>query len=161
MRRMRPLAARFWEKVDRRGPAECWEWTGARHGHGYGRIGLGLATQGTDVAHRVSWELHHGPIPDGMHVLHHCDNPPCVNPRHLFLGTHADNMRDALVKGRTSLVHHKGSKHGRAKLTEAIVRDCRRRVAAGETHTALAREFGVSVGAIQHAVARITWQHVV
>ena len=90
----RSLAERFWPRV-RKGDG-CWEWQGHRSSHGYGKIGCGGKDIGT---HRVAWELAHGPIPAGMHVCHRCDNPPCVRPDHLFLGTHSDNMRDLAEKG--------------------------------------------------------------
>lgn len=89
------VAGRFWSKVDK-GPG-CWTWTGATQNYGYGAVTIhGL----TRRAHRVSWELAHGPIPDGLHVCHRCDNPPCVNPDHLFLGTAQDNVDDKDAKGR-------------------------------------------------------------
>ena len=88
------LADRLWNRV-RKG-SSCWTWTGATQ-HGYGYIGENGKILRT---HRVSWTLHHGPIPDGLCVLHHCDNPPCVRPSHLFLGTHTDNMKDMVSKGR-------------------------------------------------------------
>lgn len=88
---------RFWLKVDRSDTNGCWEWTGTKRGYGYGAF----AYQGvTVVASRFSYELHYGPIPDGMLVLHRCDNPACVNPSHLFLGTNKDNTRDMIDKGR-------------------------------------------------------------
>lgn len=96
------LERRFWSQVDRSaGPDGCWPWISkARHVWGYGCISVNGQMIG---AHRVAWELAHGPIPDGLWVLHHCDNPPCCNPgpRHLFLGTTQDNSKDRVEKGRS------------------------------------------------------------
>jgi len=92
----RPLEERFWEKVDVRGPDECWPWTRKHNPKGYGQFRKDKMVQ----AHRMAWELTNGPIPDGLDVLHTCDNPPCCNPHHLFLGTNDDNMRDMNSKGR-------------------------------------------------------------
>lgn len=90
---------KFWSRVDVRGPDECWLWTGGRKRTGYGVVWpRGSSEVG---AHRLSWELHNAqPIPDGMFACHSCDVPSCVNPSHIWIGTHDDNMRDALVKGR-------------------------------------------------------------
>ncbi len=107
----RPLTDRFWEKVDKRGPDECWEWTAGRATStlwtkGKPKFDYGIFHRGSEdeyqavQAHRMSWELHNGSIPDSLFVCHTCDNPPCVNPGHLFLGTHLDNMRDRKAKGR-------------------------------------------------------------
>jgi hypothetical protein len=100
----KPLAERFWAKVDVAGPEDCWVWTAALGSTGYGHLGGNRRRAQPDYkAHRLSWELHHGPIPEGLSVLHRCDNPPCVNPAHLFLGTQRDNVIDAVQKGRMPL----------------------------------------------------------
>jgi hypothetical protein len=96
--RAKPLGERFWLKV-RKGEG-CWEWQGARLPHGYGH--LSVPDRGHVNAHRIAWELTNGEIPDGLWVLHHCDNPPCVRPDHLFLGTAQDNVDDSIRKGRRS-----------------------------------------------------------
>jgi HNH endonuclease len=103
MTTLRPLIERFWEKVDRRGPDDCWLWTAATSRDGYGRVGVGGREGGSQRAHRVSWELHYGRAPGGLCVLHNCpggDNPLCVNPSHLWLGTNDENMADMKRKGR-------------------------------------------------------------
>jgi hypothetical protein len=100
-RAITPILDRFWRYSNEGEPDQCWEWTGkARHPFGYGVFGLGTRQAGTMQAHRFSYQLYVGPIPDGMCVLHKCDNPPCVNPDHLFLGTRADNNHDMIAKGR-------------------------------------------------------------
>lgn len=91
--------AAFWNKVSIKGPSECWEWLNHGSKQGYGMLRY-PRTRNTVMAHRISWLLTNGPIPEGFKVLHKCDNPPCVNPNHLFLGTQTDNMQDAMRKGR-------------------------------------------------------------
>jgi hypothetical protein len=95
---------RFWRFVKKM-RASCWLWAGGRQAQGYGAFGNG---ERVVYAHRFSWQLHNGPIPKGLNVLHRCDVPPCVNPKHLFIGTHADNMRDKIKKSRQWL----GGKRG-------------------------------------------------
>lgn len=126
------FAGHFWDRVDTTG--ECWPWTGARQGTGYGRVALG----GHRVAHahRVSWVLTFGPIPSDSFVCHRCDNPPCVRPSHLFLGTHLDNIADMMSKGR----HARG---GSRKLTVEQVRSIKDSLPT-QTKAQLARSFGVS-----------------
>ncbi len=145
---------RFWAKVNKHGPNNCWEWTAAKQGAGYGTIGVdGKVVQ----AHRYSYELHYGPIPEGMSVLHHCDNRACVNPDHLFLGTNADNIADKMNKGRQA----RGITHSRARLTEAQVIEIRRKYAKGHiSHAMLAAEYHVSISAIANITQRITWKHI-
>lgn len=125
---------RFWDKVDKDGPVPfhapllgpCWVWT-ASCSHGYGQLctKLGGGKQERLLAHRLSWELHRGAVPDGMFVCHHCDNPPCVNPAHLFLGTNTDNMRDASAKGRLHGSGLTGERHPSSKLTVSQVKAIR------------------------------------
>jgi hypothetical protein len=134
----------FWSRVTKsRG---CWSWRGAKS-WGYGRIGFGKA-------HRFSWELHFGPIPKGLFVLHKCDNRQCTNPRHLFLGTQADNLRDMALKGRSA----SGERNARAKLTDRTVKLVRQARAKGETLAAIGSRFGVSATTVLRAVRRECWR---
>ena len=103
---MDTLVKRFWPKVEKTSANECWTWLGAKLPKGYGKIAGRDWRGGWLYAHRVSWELHNGPVQDGLWVLHHCDNPSCVNPAHLFLGTNRDNMRDMQRKGRARTCGH-------------------------------------------------------
>lgn len=123
---------------------ECWVFTGFKLPNGYGRIGQSKdGERKVLLAHRASWESHHGPIPGGMMVLHKCDNPPCVNPSHLFLGTGSDNMQDMLAKGRdrhvSELPTTRNAAHWSAKITVEQIHEIKRR--ASEPRRALAIEF--------------------
>lgn len=159
-------AARFWSYVDKSGANGCWLWTGALFGGtGYGSMYVGPRRRGVG-AHRVSWELHFGAIPDGLCVLHRCDNRPCVRPEHLFLGTRADNIADCYAKGRTvqqtrRYLMARGERVSTAKLTESQVIKIRLQRADGRSVHSLAREYGVSYHAIKGVVTRATWRHVV
>lgn len=134
------LADRLWRHVDKSGgPDACWPYTGAKSSTGYGSLG-GNSGGG---AHRVAYEAANGPILDGLlQVCHHCDNPPCCNPAHLFLGTALDNSLDMVSKGRA--VDTRNERSPRARLINAQVAEIRRRWAGGETLKSLAPEFGVS-----------------
>ncbi len=132
----------------------CWLWDGLTTHNGYGRIGVNGRDQ---RAHRVSYELHCGPIPEGAVGCHRCDIPACVNPAHLFLGTVKDNVFDRSQKGRGKF----GEQHGRAKLDDAQVRDIWRLLTAGRVlHAEIARRYGVSRGRISDIAAGKTWKHV-
>lgn len=153
--RQKPLAERFWKYVERPAdPDACWIWQGG--GRPYGRIVLDDGKLG--VAHRVSYELHTGmTIPDDLLVRHLvCDNPMCVNPRHLALGTSADNSADMVAKQRNP----RGTQHKRAKLTPTAVREIRRLAAERFSLTDIARHFGVHRGTVASVVKRETWGHV-
>jgi hypothetical protein len=116
----------------------------------------------TVLAHRYSWNLHNGPIPDGLEVLHKCDNPSCVRPSHLFLGTQRENVYDMIKKGRQatgSKVSVQGEKHGRSILTADNVLAIRELVASGNSQTSVARLFGVSRFAVSTIVLRKRWAH--
>lgn len=165
VRKLRPLADRFWEKVDVRGPDECWPWTACKlPPYGYGQINdHGRAR----LASHVCWELHFGPIPDGMDVLHSCDNPPCVNPAHLFLGTDADNTADKMAKGRhryglgkrygNERVPPKGEEHGMSKMTAAQVIEIRQ---MRGTQRAIGDHFGITQAQVSNIKLRKHWKEV-
>ncbi len=135
---------------------ECWMWQAGIDKDGYGNMWVrGDARR----VHRLSWELHVGPIPAGMFVCHKCDRPGCSNPQHLFLGTPADNMRDRDAKGRHRFKSPKlrGTMHGMSVLTEDIVRQIRSSSSSG---AAMSRLFNVSQSTIASVRKRHTWSHV-
>ena len=174
--------ARFWSKVDKNGPTPahcpelgpCWVWTAASMPGGYGAFRI--VPSRLVRAHRVSWEIAYArPVPAGLLVLHSCDNPPCVNPAHLFIGSYKDNMQDAARKGRLNFPPHvrargdrsgarlhperlaRGEAHGNAKLTESLVR--RIRTAVGEQRQ-IAKKFGVCQATVSQIRRRVRWAHV-
>ncbi len=153
-------AADFWSKVRKGAPDECWEWqagrtvqSGNRGPAGYGVFSYQNRRVG---AHRWSWEYANGPIPEGMSVCHTCDNPPCVNPAHLFVGDAFANMGDAAAKGRMP----SGERNDRAVLTEADVREIRALRRAGVPYKVLVARFGVTDGNIGHIVTGRSWRGV-
>ena len=136
-----PIEERFWLHVDRSDPAGCWEWTASRRRRGYGQF---RAKPGEPMwqAHRMAWTLTFGPIPGGLLVCHHCDNPPCCRPDHLFLGTNEHNVQDMVRKGRLAGFTSRPPREISARvrtLTDDQVRDIRRRFAAGESGRSIAR----------------------
>ncbi len=143
---------RFWAKVVKRGPDECWLWIGAIKSNGYGHLSRGRRGEGTVMAHRLSYKLHHGHIPEGMEICHRCDVRNCVNPRHLFVGTSADNHADMVAKGREL----RGERNPQAKLTEAEVLAIR----GSEQHSdELAQFYGVSREHVDRLRRGTSWAH--
>ena len=152
----RPAAERFWAMVEMIPFHECWEWVGAVNSRGYGNFSRGRKREGQVRAHRFSWELHNGAIPRGMVVCHRCDNPSCVRPDHLFLGTPTQNVHDATRKGRNYL----GPKTWSAKLTAIQVREIRLLHASGQSMCSIGRQYGVVHETIRAIIHRRTWCHV-
>lgn len=130
----------------------CWEWVASKDRWGYGRLKIFDKMQG---AHRAAYQLYVGEIPDGLCVLHRCDNPACVRPDHLFLGTHTDNMHDCNDKGRRN--RPSGEKHYRTKITARQVLIIRAMRAAGARGVDLARKFGVTPGVVDKIIHYRTW----
>ncbi|MFE8106945.1 HNH endonuclease [Sphingomonas melonis] len=155
--RRKPLAARFAEKVVVAGPDDCWLWTGAADPNGYGRIGRGGKADGVALATHVALELSGRPRPSGLHALHSCDNPPCVNPAHLRWGTNAENVADMVGRERQSCRPLVGAQNPKAKLNDDAVRQIR---ASEEQGKDLAAKFGVSPAVVSKIRRRETWRHV-
>jgi HNH endonuclease len=161
-----PVLDRIWAKVDKNGPTPshrpelgpCWIWTGQIH-EGYGRIRINKRAH---TAHRVLWALLFGEPSDDICVCHKCDNPQCMRPEHMFLGTRADNNADRESKGRYRPHGQAGEAHHAAKLTDDKVREIRALVADGSLKkSAIARRFGVSPGTVSNIISRLGWSHVV
>lgn len=146
------VESRFWRKVDATG--ECWIWTALLTPFGHGVINMKTPDGWRPmIASRVSYEMAYGRIPAGLMVRHKCDNPACVRPEHLELGTHDDNMRDMRERHRSA----SGERHSQARLTMVRVRDIRARLAGGETRASIARDIGVSASAIDDVANGKTW----
>jgi hypothetical protein len=165
-------AQRFWRTfalIDK-GPG-CWEWPGPRNREGYGLVHvLRDGKDSSTTASRMFWELTNGPIPEGSDVCHHCDNPPCLRPEHLFLGTHAENIRDAQKKGRVPIrvpplrngrAGVRGENSWCAKLTDHLVAQIREAYASGDfLMRELAERHGVDLGTVSRVINRKLWRHV-
>lgn len=157
-----PVEERFWMKVNKsQGEERCWLWTAYKNESGYGQIRVGGKAY---LAHRFAWQLINGEIPEGLHVLHNCpdgDNPACVNPKHMFLGTQIDNNLDMKLKGRARQGHVLGEQHHKAKLTADKVKHIRERHAAGDISLRqIGRDMGVSDSAIRGVINKKTWKHI-
>jgi len=150
-----PNAKRFWKYVTSGPFDECWIWQGGVNTSGYGIMRAGGRSEG---AHRVSWEIHFGPIPDGLQCLHRCDVRNCVNPYHLFLGTHQDNMDDMVSKGRDRQLI--GESHHSAKLTASQVIEIRALAAQGAPQPEIAKRFGITQSNVSQIVLYKSWKHI-
>lgn len=148
---MTTLNERFWSKVAK--TDSCWNWLGYKTRQGYGRLYDRPREVTSGLAHRISWRLHFGEIPDQLHVLHRCDNPSCVNPEHLFLGTNDDNQADKLRKRR----HSFGSKVHCSKANEILISNIRALFAAGMNSRLIKELFGLRLRAFTRGH---DWKHV-
>jgi hypothetical protein len=152
----KPIQDRFMAKVSvPNDPNACWKWKGVPDKKGYGFIWVNSKNA---LAHRLSYKLFCGEIAKGMCVCHKCDNPGCVNPKHLFLGTQKENMADMIQKGRSNKA--KGSKNGRAKLKEDDIQEIRKMIDSELTLTQIAKQFNVSQWTISRIKRGNNWSHV-
>jgi hypothetical protein len=151
-----PLEERFWKYVVK--TESCWSWSGNKGRGGYGRVSTGSKSDGYTLAHRFSWELHNNPkIPDGLFVMHKCDNPECANPEHLMIGTPKENTQDMIAKGRKRVVAPVGAGNGKSILDEDKVRYIR---SSNLNHAAVGRILNVSPNCVRGVRTGRTWSHV-
>lgn len=156
MRFTKEFIDRFWSHVTKGEPNECWNWHRPGKRGGYGQVKWNYKSL---LAHRVAWEITHGPIPKGLMVCHHCDNPLCCNPSslHLFLGTAKDNLQDMVKKGRSLY----GERQKKAKLTDELVATFRRAYFQGEIKVAeITKRFHMDKGGILSMLYGRTWKHI-
>ena len=146
------LKEKFEKKVIRQ--EGCWDWRGCKINGGYGSIRIGYPKF---YAHRISWMIHYGEIPNGLCVLHKCDNPPCTNPDHLFLGTIKDNNLDAISKNRHQTLGKSGEKNHMSKLTKKQVLCIRDMVSSGAKHKDVAERYGISRSHVSTIVQHTCW----
>lgn len=147
---------RYWAKVVKKGPNDCWEWAASVTSEGYGQIRY---QRKMVKAHRIAVMLD-GRNPQGLHVCHTCDNRSCVNPSHLFIGTHADNMRDMVNKGRNANGDLRGEDHPNATLTETAIADILVLAEKGNNSTHIAKIYGVGRACISDIVRGVNWKHI-
>jgi hypothetical protein len=152
------LEQRFWKKVDKRSEDECWLWTGAKNKKGYGSIGAGGRHGKYTLAHRVSYQLANNDLTDADYVLHSCDNPSCVNPKHLRKGTCSENIKEAYDKGRKTPPINFGEDNSQSKLNIKQVRFIKANPQLG--HKAIADMFGLSPNCIRSVRIGRTWKDV-
>lgn len=150
------LEERFWRKVEK--TDGCWNWIGGKRPNGYGQIQQGGKGSPTMSAHRASYTIHNGPVPEGKVIMHTCDNRGCVNPAHLIVGTYRDNMQDMHQKGRAKPGRCLGEASGKAKLTDEMVRFIRANPQRG--HKDLADELGVKPNTVRGVRIGRTWTHI-
>ena len=151
------LARRLVNGISPKGENECWQWEKTNNNHGYGTLTINGRTR---YAHRLAYELSYGPIPAGLDVMHDCDNPACINPNHLRVGTRSQNMADCHARGRSRIPAPslRGEANGAAKLTASAVDEIRRLLAEGMTQRSVGERFGVSQSTISKIKMRKAWK---